>query len=340
MKDLRTYLVNFAVAVAGFGNGKLLDESGVATHNDFYYAHHAPVQKYLPSQDFTGADESDDDSDVRDAYEHMVGIQSESVSEWDVATPYVQDDHVIYRGIQFVLMIANNTGSDPFANPDKWLPCFAREDAFVKWHKGDNITGGFDILHNFRDAGYRQYFGWGKYNTGGASAGSGVNYEGFGVHLDGTVITGDATLEAIFDVGGANEYHLLDVIAPDVVGTRTLLDARGAAAAVVDAGGGDREDVGSYQDDAAQRVTGQFQTRMHAGISAPLLSNNIGAFSDGGDVNKAYPTSVSAGVTLSGIIDFDNDDSTSPNASKTDDAETRMKNYSVGVPSVLVINPA
>jgi hypothetical protein len=332
MNNMQSYIVNKDLPSAGFGNGKLKDESApladdgssvtVQTHNDYYYGFHAPIKKYLPAGDVSDTDESDTASDVRDAAEYMVGIKVDTVSEWDVAVGYGLDVSVIHRGIQFVSMTAGNLGKDPFTNPSLWLPCHERNDAFIKWQKGEDIRGGFDILHNYRDAGYRQNFGWG-----------GINYEAFGVHLDGTQITGNATLEAIFDVGGGNEYHLLDVVAPDVVGVRTLLDARGAAAAVVDAIAGDRANVGVYQDDAGQGH--HHNQEITAGATKrPFATNGATA----GTVINALTDTVSS-LTTGNKLFIVGPITDGVNGTPRTDSETRMKNYSVGVPAVLVINP-
>lgn len=343
MKNIQTYLVNKDAPSGGFSVGKLKDDPGdssgssirVATHNDYLYGFIAAITKYLGAVSDT--DESDTASDVLDAHETMAGIKNPNVLEYSNVTAYIADDHVMYLGLQFVAMVAT-TGNNPIDNPDKWLPCFARDDAFIKWQKGDDIPGGFDPLHDYRDGAYRQVFDWGMYNIGGDPGGSGRNFEAFGVHLDGTQITGDATLVAIFDVGGGDEYHLLDIIAPDVVGTRTLLDARGAVGAVIDAGGGSRVIVGAAQADAAQRMTGSFQTELQTSNILPLIGTYIGVFVGSTILSKNYPVNVAAGTAQSQRTSFDNANSLLPNVAKTDDAETRMKNYSVGVPSILVIN--
>lgn len=341
MKNLQGYITLKELPSAGYSVGKLLDESApeeddgseatVVTHNDYMYAAIAPITKYKGTVSDTP--ESDTASDVRDAHEIMAGVKNPEFAEWLVGTAYGLDEHVTRLGIQYVSMAPANLGNDPFTSLTSWLPCFARDDAFVKWQKGDDIPGGFDIIHNYRDAGYRQTFAWGKYNVGGFTGvgGGGKTFNASGVHLDGTIITGNATLEAIFKVGLSGEYHLLDVIAPEVVGVRTLLDARGAAAAVVDAIAGDRADVGVYQDDAAQRVTGS------VGSTEVLFSVFSGVLSSG-DALTSQRGLNSTGSSRA--TNFDNADSTSPAASKTDSAETRMKNYSVGVPSVLVLNEA
>lgn len=341
MKKISSYLANFTGPSAGFSEGQLKDDPGGSlgsglteqTGNDWLYSIYALAKKYLSGGTVSDTDESETDSDNMDAIEILAGVQNPNVLEWLVGTTYAQDDHVMYFGAQFVSMIAGNIGNDPYTNLDKWLPCFERNDALIKWQKGDDIQGGFDILHDFRDVGYRQNYPWGKYNYGGDA---GKNYEGFGVHLDGTQITGDATLVAIFDVGGGGEYHLLDIIAPDVVGVRTLLDARGRVGANVDAGGGDRVAVGSVQEDALQRITGSFKALIHKPTSA-IFGSHVGVFtSDNSFLQQGV--GISGTQTFNDRTNFDNDDSVAPNAAKTDDAETRMKNYSVGISSVLVLN--
>ena len=69
--------------------------------------------------------------------------------------------------------------------------------------------------------------------------------------LDGTVVTGDATLEAIFDVGGGSEYFNLDLIAPDVLGTRTLIDM-GERVLAAQSSGGENDTMAEVLEDRLQ----------------------------------------------------------------------------------------
>jgi hypothetical protein len=342
MKKLSSYLTKFTAATTDFPDGKIKDSSGpgigdgsegvAQSGNDWYYAAVAKIKKYIG--DLSGNDESVTNSDSLNALETAIGIKNPNVSEWITGAVYSVDDIVMYLGVQFVAMVGSTT-ANPLDNPDKWLPCFERNEAVIKWRNGDDLKGGMEPLHNFRDAGYRQNFPWGKYNFGGYSGigGNGRNYEAFGVHLDGTQITGNATLEAIFDVGGPNQYHLLDVIAPDVVGIRTLLDARGAAAAVVDAALGNRVDVGGFQDD-------QFQGHIHnfkiasANATTVLASTEYFPKSGGTGAFQGTPTPDSIINNLIIGVESTNGVDGIP---KTGD-ETRMKNYSVGVPTILVLN--
>lgn len=326
MKKISSYLAIFTAPSGGFSEGQLKDDPGggtgsgatALTGNDWLYAIYAFAKKYLPGGVVSDTDESETASDMMDAVETMAGITNPNVTEYSNITAYVADDHVMSLGVQFVAMVAT-TGNEPFANPDKWLPCFERNDAFIKWQKGDNITGGFDPLHDHRDALYRQVFSWGKYNVGGDPTGVGRNFEAFGVHLDGTQVTLDATLEAIFDVGGGDEYHLLDIIAPDVVGTRTLLDARGAVPACIDAGGGNRVIVGAAQDDQMQ---GHYHDGAQSGGTDDYVGATLGTTFQGLNTRVAGWDAQTDGV----------------NGTPRTGLETQMKNFSVGVTSILVIN--
>lgn len=334
MKNISAYLTNFDAPSAGFSEGKLKDDPGdasgsgitVLTHNDFLYGHVAAIIKYLGA--LSGTDESETASDVLDAIETMSGIKNPNTADYDNSTTYAQDDLVMYLGVQFSSMINSNLGNNPLDNPDKWLPCFNRDDAVVKWRNGEDIKGGMEAVHDFRDAGYRQNFTWGKYNFGGNT---GRNFDAFGVHLDGTVVTANPTLEAIFDVGGPDEYHLLDIIAPDVVGTRTLLDARGRVPRIVDAGGGDTENVGVVQGHAIENIIGKLTDRK-IGNGGKLTEFATGAFAIGADVSTFSTVLSDATVLTRSEIDFD-----TSLVVDTDPDETRMKNYSVGVPSLLVL---
>jgi hypothetical protein len=231
----------------------------------------------------------------------------------------------MYLGMMFVAMVGS-TGSNPIDTVGTWLPCFNRDEAMHRYRNCDAIPGGMEALHNHRDAAYRQYFSWGKYNFGGNA---GRNFQAYGVHLDGTQVTGDANLVAIFDVGGGDEYPHLDIIAPDVAGTRTLLDTRGAVAASVDASGtAARAAVGSRQED-------QFQGHIHIeGFgSAPASTNRYGVVTGlaaGRDTAPTGSTYTDGAKTSNPIDDGSN------GTPRTGD-ETRMKNYSVGVASVLVL---
>jgi len=340
MKDPRTYLTNYTAASTGFSIGKLKDDPGdgsgsgitVQTHNDFLYGLFAIVKTWLGS--VSGTDESELASDVRTAMHRASGIENENVSAWDNSTTYGQDDHVMYLGIQFVSMKGSNIGNNPMDTPLYWLPCYGREEAFRMFHEGIDIHGGFAPLHNIRDtSNYREFFQWGKYNFGGDS---GRNFQAYGVHLSGQVLTGDTDYETIFNIGEADEYPLLDIIAPEIGGLRTILDSKGRVPRCVDATSGNSVDVGLSQEDAMQRITGDFSVDRfgYFGGVSPVYAGSLSRSTS--STSRNVPASSGSSETNMGIK-FDSADSTSPNVAKTNDSETRMKNYSVGLRSILVM---
>jgi hypothetical protein len=326
MKKLSSYLTNYTTPSSGFSEGKLKDDPGdgtgsgivVATHNDIMYGLLAIAKKWIGV--ISDTDESETASDILKSVERMSGVQNENVSEWANGTTYGQDAHVMYLGVQFVSMVAANTGNIPMNYPAKWMPCFNRDDAMVKWRNGEDIKGGFENVHNHRNAAYRQVFQWGKYNFGGDA---GRNFQATGVHLDGTVVTGNAPLIALFDVGGVNQYHLLDVIAPDVVGVRTLMDSRGRVARIGDATAGVTAVVGAVQSDQMQ---GHWHN-LYSGIAHPSSFAN--------DSSIADPACLQNLTTLATMVKAAITDGT--NGTPRTGSETRMMNYTTGIPAVIVM---
>ena len=146
--------------------------------------------------------------------------------------------------------------------------------------------------------------------------------------LDAATWVGDAggTHNAAVHAGGGKFYRSSDApgTTPNPAGPYLQLpEGRGYVlrgfdiAGTVDPDGASRF-LGDNQVDAMQGVTGVFEAGRISGLSS-------GAFSDaaGGTAANAGNTSVSRVVT------FDNSGSTSPNAAKTDDVETRMTNTSI-----------
>jgi hypothetical protein len=333
MKNIQDYLTNKDAPSAGFSQGKLKDDPGdgsgsgivVATHNDFLYCHLAPIIKYIGDTSDTA--ESETASDALEAMEKMAGVANENVSEYSGATTYAQFDHVMYLGMMFVSLIGSNTGNDPIDTPAKWMPCYNRDDAMVKYRNGEIIPGGIEEMHDIGDALYLQYYEFGKYNYGGNS---GRNFQAYGVHLDGTQITGDATLVAIFDVGGANEYPHLDIIAPDIVGVRTLMDAQGRVGRATD-GGTLTAAVGAVQADQVQghmHYTGAGSSQTTYGIYGSTTNDIPGSATD-------RWTGTSSAPVYQYETSVPKDDGT--NGTPRTGTETRMLNYTTGVPSILVM---
>jgi len=91
----------------------------------------------------------------------------------------------------------------------------------------------------------------------------GVDYEFYMVHLDGATVTGDATLEAILKPGVAGEYPYIDLLAPDNLGTRTLLDIQGRSLRSMTGVGGVAPTLAEVQEHALenhQHISSRIET--------------------------------------------------------------------------------
>ena len=341
MKKLATYLTVKDAPEAGFSLGKVKDNTGAAGSgsgafaqfaNDAYYAVAAMAFKYLGVVSDT--DESETASDNIISIERAIGIQNENVSEYVNTTAYAADALVMRYGVQFVSRALGNVGHDPFTSPDEWLPCFSREKTFQAACSGIAIQTGVAPMDNHRDAAYRQWFELGKFNFGGDA---GVNYEAWGVHLDGTTVTGVAELVAIFDVGGAGEYNFLDTFVPDVgAGIRKLRDYRGCSPMAIDAVGGNRAAIGVPQDDQSQGHWHELETTDGSYESGDGVALT-GAGGTGG-TSGFVVTASGASVAASTPLECQDPVADGTNGTPRTGLETYGKNYSTGVPFIIVIN--
>jgi hypothetical protein len=256
-------------------------------------------------------------------------------NEWSEDREYSEGD-IAYLGTQqFVSLEDSNTGNDPLFDTVNWMPCPDISVILSQFQQGVPVGGGVHRIHDIRDANYKQWFNYGKYKIGSRVV------EAYGVHVDGTTLTGDSDLEAIFDPGGSDEYKFIDLFAPNSLGTRTFRNYQGRTTRVistVEGATGDSATIAVEQEDGMQRVTGTFRGREREGSTTTIPFASAGAFSQvaaaGSDVTWA------GGATQQQItVTFDN--SNSPNArvtgTTTANSETRMKNYTVGVPFIVVI---
>jgi hypothetical protein len=143
--------------------------------------------------------------------------------------------------------------------------------------------------------------------------------------LDANVYVGDGSN------GTASAFYHADDAAGTIRNTAgvylILPDARGYVlrgldvAASVDPDGASR-DVGSIQTDAMQKITGEARRGSASGLSNGAAGDLTGVFTNGTGYANYTAVLTSAGVGIA----FDNSLSTSPNAAKTDDVETRMIN--------------
>jgi hypothetical protein len=235
-------------------------------------------------------------------------------NEWSSIRTYGAGDIAYIGDIQFVSLVGSNLNKDPLFQTDWWMPSMPLTQLLHEFQKGVPQRGGMNDIHNIRDAGYQQNFNMGKYKLGTRTL------QVYGVHIDGTTVTGDATLEGIL-----SGYHFIDLFAPDTLGTRTLLNYQGRVPRVVTSasgGTGDSLAVSLVQED-------QFQGHI-------LFIHPTNAYfkSDGnvaGGAN-AWTTQPTGGSNTSGAITTDG-----TNGTPRTGLETRMKNWSEGVPFFIVV---
>lgn len=144
--------------------------------------------------------------------------------------------------------LAGNAGKDPAdpVNVDYWFesPGVDLLEYFSK--KGEVVPGGMHDINDRAGAQYAQDLLIDQIKKGV------ITYDFDRIALDGTVVTGDANLEDdILKVGTADEYPYLDIFAPDIVGTRTLLDM-GEYITTPQSVSGENDTLGELQDDRFQ----------------------------------------------------------------------------------------
>ena len=260
MKRPDSFLTN-TTAPAGRALGAAKNNPGDNTgtgadkevYNDPAYSALAVIESYKEGGN-SDTDETTTDSDMRDALEEMTEKSVDTIAEWVVGTLYSTLGVIVsWKGYQFVnYNNTGNTGKDPLTNPTYWFKIPKSDILMDQYFSGEPISGGLNTIADRAHANYRQNTLFGKYRLGG----NGDDFYNFyRVALDGTVVTGDATLVAIFDVDGAAEYFNIDLIAPDVAGTRTLLDM-GDYVSTPQSSSGDADTLGALVED-------QFQGHWH-----------------------------------------------------------------------------
>jgi hypothetical protein len=258
MKRPDSFLTN-TTAPAGRALGQAINDPGGSTgsgvdqeiYNDPAYAIIATAESWKEGG-IGDANETTTASDMRDAVEEMVSKKVSGVSDYNPATNYAAPgtatDLVMHKGFQFInISNVGNLGNDPLLNPDLWFKIPKVDTLMDQYYSGDSISGGLSPVADRAGAKYLQNMLFGNYRLGGNGDDF---YDFFRVALDGSVVTGDATLEAIFGIGGT-EYFNIDIIAPDVVGTRTLLDM-GEYIATPQSVSGENDAMGVLLDDRGQ----------------------------------------------------------------------------------------
>lgn len=155
------------------------------------------------------------------------------------------------------------------------------------------------------------------------------------VDLDTDCYVGDANNAAVAAAGGAYfRADNSDGSSPNIAGIYLILpETRGYTprgldvAATVDPDGASRY-LGDNQVDAMQRITGTWGVGLHAAPTVPLIDGHSGVFTVGASDSAASPSGLFGVTAIVDGVAFDNSTSTSPNAAKTDDVETRMSNFS------------
>ena len=148
--------------------------------------------------------------------------------------------------------------------------------------------------------------------------------------LDDVAYVGDANNAAVAAGGGAYfRADNSDGSSPNIAGVYLILpETRGYtprgidAAATVDPDGASRF-LGDNQLDAMQKITGTAVPAVNTGYFNAATGVGSGVF-----VAGAATTNILSGILVAGnALTFDSAQSVSPNASKTDDVETRMSNF-------------
>lgn len=341
MKNPSSFLTN-TTTITGRSQGQAKDNpgdnsgSGMTSeiYNDPAYAAIATAESWKEGG-LSDSNETTVDSDMRDAIEEMVSKKVSGVADWAVGTSYSAGDIVMYMGFQFVSYLASaNIGNTPITNPDKWFKIPTPERLL------DNFCGGLpeqDLSPIADRAGtdYQQNIAYGEYRLGGNGD---AFYDFFRVHLDGTQVTGDAGLVAIFDVGGANEYFNIDLIAPDVLGTRTLLDMGGRSLRSQSAVSGVSATRGEIQEDAMQKMIGSWSRNTDGGGLEDAFSpgNYSGVYGPGDPCSFVSPNTAAPGH----YIKFDNSLLYKTNGTGSGDGETRVKALVTGAAYVVIMQPA
>lgn len=340
MKRPDSFLTN-TITATGRAEGAAKNNPGDNTgsgmdkeiYNDPAYAAIA-VAKSWKEGGISNSDETTEASDLRDAIEEMTGKKvtdpvtpANSVEEWDVSASYTTiGEHVMRFGMQYVAYyVTGITGVDPASEAGilYWKKVPTIDKLMDSWNTGNPLETGFHFMSYRNGIGYQQNIKFGRYRLGR----NGEAFKQFSfVHLDGTIVTGNATLEAMFGIGGT-EYWNIDVVAPDVLGTRTLISL-GERTHRYQSIGGQSDTVGELQADAMQRITGSVQFSKTAAV------NPTGVFSSA-TIGSLSPV---AGPDTNSNVGFNSAASTSPIPAKTNDFETRMKNYVKCIPGVILCN--
>ncbi len=300
MKRPDTFLTNTtapAGRLLGAAKNNPGDDSGSGMDKEIYndpaYALLAMIESYKDGGN-TDVDETTTLSDMRDALEQFAhmrvtdnGTPANSIAEWSSVTTYTTEGEMVtWKGFQFVAYnVTGNLAKNPITSPDFWHMIPKPDELLLRFQSGQVLSGGLSAMADRAGANYRQNIAFGRYRLGGNGD---AFYDFFRVALDGTQVTGDATLEAIFDVGGGNEYFNIDLVAPDVVGTRTLIDM-GERIVTPQSDSGENDTLGEVLEDRAQGHYHDVRTKNLDGTNSfPKGGDTAGTTFNGTGVKAAW----------------------------------------------------
>src|SRR5574344_2861014 len=107
MRKIPSIIANYDSASTGFSDGKLRDNPGddtgsgvmAAWGNDIWYALRAIVKKWHGAGEVSNTAESENNHDVLDAIEQMVGMDVYGIDAYNPATTYsTLGESVMYAG--------------------------------------------------------------------------------------------------------------------------------------------------------------------------------------------------------------------------------------------------
>ena len=220
--------------------------------------------------------------------------------------------------------LTGNTGKDP-ADPQNvtfWYASPGIDKLIELFNDGTPKNAGMHKVNDVQDGDYQTSLLLDKANLGG------TEYEFYRVAMDGSVVTGDGTLEAIFDPGGAKEYPFIDLYAPDNVGTRTLVDIQGRSLRSMTGGGGVAAILAEVQDDEFQGH--RFSQGFGSGSFTPRYGEETG-LSTARDTGDSQGVNQSAGAFVSAPKDD------GVNGTPRFGVETRVKAIVKGVDYIVVM---
>ncbi len=339
MKLPSSFLTN-TTTPAGRAEGQAINDPGGGTgtgideeiYNDPAYASLAPIKSWKDGG-ISDSDETTLASDMRDALEEMTdkrvtdSVGSGTLDEWDVGTTYsTLGVMVTWKGFQFVTF--NNTGNlakDPLLNPDFWYPIPKPDELLMLFAGGHVIPGGMSDMVDRAGGNYNQNIAFGRYRLG---ANGDDFYNFFRVMLDGTVVTGDTTLEDdIFQIGTGDEYPFADIFCPDVIGTRTLLDM-GEYVSAAQSVGGENDTIGEIQDDRSQGHWHEIRNKSTDEYMRPASDCEV---TGAGDRQQNFATEGSLSPQARDII------TDTVNGTPRIGATTRPKELTEGASSIIVM---